>query len=144
MVWPPLLEPPPVAKSMGNSVTVVLSLINPLGSPPASSDDTLPKLLPAPESAIQSTQNDVEETLAGIWVCATLDCNTGTTHAKTRAIYRSGAVHMRTTAVMNDSDEALADGSDAKATAAAVFTFGAAVAFVWALPFGAGSPSITS
>ena len=47
-------------------------------------------------------------------------------------------------ALIIDSEEADADGSDAKATAAAVFTFGAAVAFVWALPFGAGSPSITS
>lgn len=77
-------------------------------------------------------------------MCATLECNTGTTQAKTRAKYRSGAVHMRTTAVMIDSDEAAADGSDAKATAAAVFAFGAAVAFAWALPFGAGFPSITS
>ena len=53
-------------------------------------------------------------------------------------------MHARTTADIIDSEEADADGSDAKATAAAVFTFGAAVAFVWALPFGAGSPSITS
>ena len=40
---------------------------------------------------------------------------------------------MRTTAVMIDSDEAAAEVIDAKATAAAVFTFAAAVAlFVWA------------
>ena len=82
MVWSPLLAPPPVAKSMGNSVVVALSLINPLGIPPASSDETLPKLLPAPESAIQSTQNDDDAVFFEIWVCATLECNTGTTHAK--------------------------------------------------------------
>jgi hypothetical protein len=45
---------------------------------------------------------------------------------------------------MIDSDKTDAEGRDAKATAAAVLAFGAAVAFVWALPFGACSPSITS
>ena len=53
---------------MGNSVVVVLSLINPLGIPPASSDETLPKLLPAPESAIQSTQNEEDAVLSETWV----------------------------------------------------------------------------
>ena len=79
MVSCPLLAPPPVAKSVGNSVEVVLSLINPLGIPMASSEETLPKLLPAPESAIQSTQNVEDDVRSEIWVRATLECNTGTT-----------------------------------------------------------------
>lgn len=93
---------------------VEFSLITVPGIPIASRAETLPRLRPAPESAIHSTMKEFDDP-AGRPKC---ECRTGTTHANTFAASLNGAAHMRTAEDRIEVNEEDADGREASATAA--------------------------